>query len=156
LSFLIRQAEASNGRGVHTVEIECFQDPYPRKLLEDLIVNEQDCFFVAVVDEKIVGYAVAVASERGGHIVSVAVAPSHRRKGMGAALLRAVMDSLIRKRVRVIHLEVRKGNKPAIAFYEQMGFRKSREIKRYYEDGEDAWVLVSGAESSETAGDMLS
>ena len=148
LSYLIRQAETSDGSGVYVVETECFQDPYPRKLLEDLIVTERDSFFVATVGEEIVGYAVAAASKQSGHVISVAVAPNHRRKGIGAALLSAVMSRLIQEGVCVIHLEVRKGNKPAIGFYEQMGFQKSSEIKRYYSDGEDAWVLVRRTESS--------
>jgi ribosomal-protein-alanine N-acetyltransferase len=63
-------------------------------------------------------------------------------------LLSAVVGRLIQEGVGVIHLEVRKGNEPAIAFYEQMGFQKSSEIRRYYSDGEDAWVLVRRTESS--------
>lgn len=148
LSYLIRQVRASDGIGVHAVETDCFQDPYPRKLLEDLILTERDSFFVATVGEEIVGYTVAAASKPSGHVISVAVAPNHRRKGIGAALLSAVVGRLIQEGVGVIHLEVRKGNEPAIAFYEQMGFQKSSEIRRYYSDGEDAWVLVRRTESS--------
>lgn len=148
MSFLIRQAETSDGNGVHVVEIGCFQDPYPRVLLEDLIANERDSFFVATVGQEIVGYAVAATDKQGGHVISVAVASNHRRKGIGSALLSAVTSRLVQEGISVIHLEVRKGNEPAIAFYEQVGFRKSSEIKRYYSDGEDAWVLVRRTESS--------
>jgi len=152
LSFLIRRAEASDGGGIYAVEVSCFQDPYPRKVLEDLLVGELNLFLVASVKEEIAGYAVATANERSGHIISIAVAPSHRRKGVGTALLRAAINGLVRGGACVVHLEVGKGNRSAIAFYERMGFAKSSEIKRYYPNGEDALVLARQIESSGTAG----
>ena len=47
-----------------------------------------------------------------------------------------------------IQLEVRKGNAGAIAFYERMGYRMISEIRGYYADAEDAWVLKRAVESS--------
>jgi len=133
--------EAADSAGVYSVERECFHDPFPQNLLDDLMRTERDRFFVASEDGKIVGYAVGRASGKNGHVDSVAVAPLHRRRGIGTALLSAVTHRLAEEGVQQIHLEVRKGNKAAISFYERMGFRVFSEIRRYYSDGEDAWVL---------------
>jgi len=138
--------EPSDAAGVYSLERECFHDPYPQKLLDDLMRTEHDRFFVAVEDGKIIGYAVGRASGKSGHIDSVAVVPRHRRRGIGMALLSTLTRKLIQEGVEQIHLEVRKGNTAAISFYERMGFRVSSEIRRYYGDGEDAWVLKRSLE----------
>jgi ribosomal-protein-alanine N-acetyltransferase len=148
LSYLIRPVKASDTTGVYAVERECFTDPYPSKYLDALIKMERDRFFVADEDGKIVGYALATASGRDGHIVSVAVNLGCRRRGMGTALLSAVTRRLVEEGVEDIHLEVRKGNRAAISFYERMGFRAFSEITHYYTDGEDALVLKRMIESS--------
>jgi ribosomal-protein-alanine N-acetyltransferase len=148
LSYLIRPVKASDTTDVYAVERECFTDPYPSKFLDALIKTERDRFFVADEDGKIVGYAVATASGRDGHIVSVAVNPGCRRRGIGTALLSAVTRRMAEEGVEDIHLEVRKGNRAAISFYERMGFRALSEIKHYYTDGEGALVLKRLIESS--------
>lgn len=138
--------EPSDAAGVYSLERECFHDPYPQKLLDDLMRTEHDRFFVAVEDGKIIGYAVGRASGKNGHIDSVAVVPRHRRRGIGMALLSTLTRRLIQEGVEQIHLEVRKGNTAAVSFYERMGFRVSSEIRHYYGDGEDAWVLKRSLE----------
>lgn len=148
MSYTIRYVEPSDASGVYSVERECFPDPYARVLLDDLMEKEHDRFFVAIGDGRIIGYSVATARGKDGHIVSVAVDTRHRRRGIGAALLSAVTRRLIEEGVEHIHLEVRKGNGAAIAFYERMGFRAFSEIRHYYADGEDAWVFKRTAESS--------
>ena len=145
---MIRPVEASDATGVYAVERECFHDPYPSKFLDALIKTERDRFFVAVEDGNIVGYAVATASGKDAHVVSVAVSPRCRGRGIGTALLSAVTRKLLDEGVEEIHLEVRKGNRAAISFYERMGFRTFSEITHYYADGEAALVLKRLIESS--------
>jgi len=134
--------------GVYAIEKECFDDPYPIEFLEHLIKTESSRFLIATQAGRIVAYAVATASGREGHVVSVVVDPTHRRMGIGAGLLASVTCKLVEAGVDGIHLEVRKGNRSAILFYERMGFQRFSEIKRYYPDGEDALVLTRPVESS--------
>ena len=141
MSYLIRPVKASDTTRVYAVEMECFPDPYPSEFIEVLIETKRGPFFVADEDGKIVGYAVGTASGRDVHVLSVAVNPGCRRRGIGTALLSAVSRRLVEEGVDDIHLEVRKGNGAAISFYERMGFRAFSEIRHYYRDGEDALVL---------------
>lgn len=141
MSYVIRPVESSDAAGVYAVERACFQDPYPSVLLDDLMQEQHDRFFVATEGRQIVGYAVGASRGRDGRIVSVAVDLRHRRKGIGTALLTSVIQQLMKEGVQEVHLEVRKENMVAILFYERMGFRRFSEIKHYYPDGEDAWVL---------------
>jgi ribosomal-protein-alanine N-acetyltransferase len=148
LSYLVRRVQVSDAPGVYTVERACFDDPYTQGFLNDLIKTRSEQFFVAVDDGEIIGYAVGSANGREGHIVSVAVDPSHRRRQIGTALLCAVTTKLVAGGVKQIQLEVRKGNAGALAFYQRMGYRILSEIRQYYGDGEDAWVLRRLVESS--------
>ncbi len=78
-----------------------------------------------------------------GHLVSIAVKPGYRRRGIGSMLLGEtlrVMKNVYS--VDAIYLEVRVSNIPAISLYEKYGFKKARRIRGYYRDGEDAFVMV--------------
>jgi ribosomal-protein-alanine N-acetyltransferase len=151
LSYEIRPVEASDAFDVFAVEKASFNDPYSSEVLIDLMNRHQDHFFVASFHSKVVGYAVASANGMQGHIVSVAVDPIHRRRRIGTALLSALNEKLAEEGIEQIHLEVRKGNTGAIAFYQRMGYRPSSKIRHYYADGEDALVLARSAESSPAA-----
>ena len=43
-------------------------------------------FIVGVVDRKIVGYMITYVKDRKGHVISIAVDPSFRKKGIGSEL----------------------------------------------------------------------
>jgi ribosomal-protein-alanine N-acetyltransferase len=143
--------EALDASDVCAVEKASFDDPYPSEVLIDLMNRHQDHFFVASFHSKVVGYTVASANGTQGHIVSLAVIPNYRRRGIGTALLSALTAKLAKEGIEQIHLEVRKGNAGAIAFYQRMGYSPSSKIRHYYADGEDALVLARSAESSPVA-----
>lgn len=77
-----------------------------------------------------------------GHIVSIAVLPGYRRKGIGQALIGKAMESMRIYNAKQCFLEVRVSNIPAISLYKKMGFEISRVIREYYADGEDAYLMV--------------
>jgi ribosomal-protein-alanine N-acetyltransferase len=72
-----------------------------------------------------------------GHIISIAVLPSQRRKGVGKELLRKAMETPDLKRLQV---EVRRSNLGARAFYSRMGFVAVGIIPNYY-GNEDALMM---------------
>ncbi len=128
---------------------------YPYYFYEMLYRNYPKAFLVAKVGGKIVGYVMSRVEHslhmsgflpgfiKKGHIVSIAILPDYRRKGIGTELMRRAMESL--KNVygcKEVYLEVRVSNRPAIEFYHKLGFRIDHVIKRYYKDGEDAYVMV--------------
>ena len=152
MSYEIRRVEATDAVCIYAVERVCFSDPYPSAFLKDLIETQQDRFFVATNHGEIIGYAVASIGGEQGHVLSVAVDPGHRRRQIGTALLSAVTEALMKEGVKQIHLEVRKGNAGAISFYQRMGYKISSEVRHYYADGEDAWVLSRATESPASKG----
>lgn len=89
------------------------------------------------------GFAVAwfVAGELG--VLSIAVARSERRRGIGARLFAALLDRGRTRGCSELHLEVRAGNSGARGFYGALGLTEVGVRRGYYaNNGEDA-VLMS-------------
>ncbi len=91
--------------------------------------------------EKIIGYAVVWHFSGELHISNFAIVAEQRRKGYGQLLL----DHILKKfsAYQEAFLEVRISNKPAIALYKKNGFEALYVRSAYYEDGEDALVMVN-------------
>lgn len=86
-------------------------------------------------------WLVAVSGEV--HVLSIATHPDHRRRGLGGQLLVHALAAGRAIGTTLATLEVRKGNAPAIALYERLGFRTVHVRSRYYADGdEDALVMT--------------
>jgi ribosomal protein S18 acetylase RimI-like enzyme len=66
-----------------------------------------------------------------GHITQVCVSKSARGTGLGYELIRRSLDAFARHGCRKASLTVTATNRGAIALYERMGFRKSREFVAY-------------------------
>ncbi|MGZ7107779.1 MAG: GNAT family N-acetyltransferase [Methanobacterium sp.] len=77
-----------------------------------------------------------------GHIISLAIDKKYRKKGMASELVKNVINIFTKCNLREIKLEVRKGNKGARKFYQKMGFDEKDILESYYEDGEDAVIMI--------------
>lgn len=98
-------------------------------------------YVVAVVEDRIVGYAgVAVAANQ-ADVQTIAVLESHRGAGIGAAMLTELLEEARRRGARDIFLEVREDNPVARRLYERFGFESIGTRRRYYDDGTDAIMM---------------
>jgi [ribosomal protein S18]-alanine N-acetyltransferase len=84
---------------------------------------------------------------RKGHVVSLAVMPERRRKGVASALLKQAMEGMQSYKAKQIYLEVRVTNDEAIGLYKKLGLETARTIGGYYSDGEDAYVMSKKLEA---------
>jgi ribosomal-protein-alanine N-acetyltransferase len=123
------------------IELQSFpKSPYDWVTFINLYYFYPETFLVYVgpksdlKEDQILGYIVFSYE---GHIISIAVHPLHRRKGIGKELLERVMRIPYPKKVWA---EVRKSNQGAQAFYLRMGFRITGVVPNYY-GNEDALIV---------------
>ncbi|MCW5982529.1 MAG: GNAT family N-acetyltransferase [Bryobacteraceae bacterium] len=112
------------------------EDPYPEALFRQYQARCPELFLVARRGGEVAGYSITCAHGSRAELISIAVAPPHRRAGVAQALLDRTIRALRRSGVRDFDLMVRVSSVPAIAFYARNGFVKRRAVRRYYPDGE--------------------
>jgi ribosomal-protein-alanine N-acetyltransferase len=92
----------------------------------------------------ILGFAGMWLMVEEAHLVTIAVDPVHRRKGLGELLLVEMLEWADRLGARVMTLEVRVSNNGAQALYRKYGFTTQGLRKHYYSDnGEDALLMTT-------------
>jgi ribosomal-protein-alanine N-acetyltransferase len=113
---------------------------------DELLAAGRLCL-VAELQDHLAGLLVAAADIAGEReILTLAVDPSIRRRGVAAALLRA----LLADRPSRVFLEVRPSNQAARRLYEKSGFRLAARRPAYYTSPpEDALVMVHEAMAPE-------
>ncbi len=96
----------------------------------------------ALHDGRIVGFIAGDPRRHEGHtiIVTIAVDPDYQRRGIGERLMREVETRSLH-RVPRLQLMVRKSNLPALHLYRKLNYTIVETWPRYYEDGEDAYVM---------------
>lgn len=90
---------------------------------------------------KIVGFIVAEARRREGHIITLDVLPEMRRSGIGSSLLQAAEDRLRAAGATVVELETAVDNAAAIQFYKRKEYFVERTAPGYYSNHLDALVM---------------
>ena len=97
----------------------------------------------ALTGRSLSGYIAARINADELHVNNIGVWPESRRRGVGAALLGAVLEAAARRGAVEAVLEVRAGNLPARRMYERFGFVVVGDRKRYYrEPVEDARIMT--------------
>ena len=95
----------------------------PLRDIERKLAVQRELFLVACESGRIVGTAMAGYDGDRGWGYYVAVSPAHRRRGIGAALMRAVEEVLEERGCPKLNLQVRGSNRDAALFYERLGYQ---------------------------------
>ena len=139
----VRPAREDDIDRIFEIETLSFKEPYPKGLLYIYLKLTPELFFVIEKEGKVLGYIIGlVRLDKLGHIISLAVDPKERRKGYGTLLLKKLLKKFKELGVRKVRLEVRVSNKAAINLYKKHGFKIAYVIKKFYLNGEDAYVMM--------------
>ena len=127
---------------VAQLEKLCFADPWSEKSIASELTNPLSYWLVAVEVDTVAGYIGSQSVMGESDMMNVAVAPEHRRRGVGEALVSALAKVLKEQGNESLALEVRASNMPAIALYEKLGFAQVGRRPGYYRNPrEDALIL---------------
>jgi ribosomal-protein-alanine N-acetyltransferase len=151
-TFNLRKFVPDDLQKVMNINRVCLPENYTDIFFIDLHERYPETFIVAEEDGEIVGYIMCRVEAglsnfglggliRKGHVVSIAVLPEGRRKGVATELLKKAMEGMRLYKAKQCYLEVRVTNDAGIRLYKKLGFEVTRTVGGYYSDGEDAYVM---------------
>jgi len=151
-TYKLRKFKAGDLDSVTRINEACLPENYTNLFFIDLYRRYPETFIVAEENEHIIGYIMCrievglsnlglTGIVKKGHVVSIAVMPEHRRKGVGKALVTTAIEGMRQYNAKQCYLEVRVTNGAAIGLYKKLGFEITRTTHGYYADGEDAHVM---------------
>ena len=124
------------------IEKLCFSDPWSKKSVASELNNRLSLWLVALDGDTVAGYVGSQSVLDGADMMNIAVHPDYRRQGIGRDLVLALADALKEKGIRGLMLEVRASNAPAIALYEQLGFRQVGMRPNYYRNPKENALIL--------------
>ncbi len=97
---------------------------------------------MALNNDTIIGFLIGIKTAPiTARILMLAVTDSHRKQGIGSALLAQFINEMKQQHVTRIELEVRTSNKGALLFYQARGFLLQETLQRFYQNGENAYSM---------------
>lgn len=143
MSVKIVPMEPRHLAAVAALEAQCFSCPWPSELFARQLTDGRHVLLCAVADDAVVGYGSFEYVLDEGYIGNVAVDSAQRRRGLGRALVEALLEQGRMLGLAFLTLEVRAGNEPARSLYEAMGFQAVGIRKNYYEKPMEDAILMT-------------
>jgi ribosomal-protein-alanine N-acetyltransferase len=106
--------------------------------VQHFITGAESSVIVARRERHVAAFAIMHFGDDVAHLNLLAVAPEHRRQGLGSQLMDWLTTTAIEAGVFRINLEVRTQNEAARIFYERLGFSRLGVVQGYYQGREAA------------------
>jgi ribosomal-protein-alanine N-acetyltransferase len=136
----VRRLAYSDLPAVIAIERRSFPTPWSLAMFVLELSKPSGICLAASAGDDLLGYVVCSRYDQVWHLMNIAVAPEHRRRGIAWALMTRLVEEA--RGVLPFTLEVRVSNRNAIEMYERFGFRSAGVRPRYYHDnGEDALIM---------------
>jgi len=142
--MIVRPAIAADLPSTHGVETAAFaQDAFPYFHFRQMLDAVPASFLVAEEEGRIAGYVLGSvqAGEAHGWILSLAVSPDFRGRGIGEMLVRGVLDAFAAKGASEAMMHVSPANGGALALYRKLGFEEVRVEADYFGPGADRAIM---------------
>jgi len=122
---------------LYEIEEQCFdQEAFTKRQISYLLTDYNAIALVAKADSVVAGFIIAqVEIENNtlfGHIITINVAATNRRKGIATKMLQEIETILKQKSINEVHLEVREDNSAALKLYQKSGYQKIGRLEKYY------------------------
>lgn len=144
MSFTLRPYAASDFTALYELDRDCYPPgiAYSQYMLRwYLRAPGAICLLSESSSKEIQGFILVEAEPPRGHIITLDVAESARRHGLGTQLTSAAESAMAERGVATVELETRADDSIAIAFWQSRGYRAVGRIPRYYLDRIDAHVM---------------
>lgn len=144
--YTIRPLTRKNLKEVIALNARCFRngENYTKHTFSFLLNDPNTiCYRVVTETDVMVGFVFVMMNPDGAaHITTLGVAPEHRRRGIASMLLSHLESVLPKKGISTVVLEVRVSNTSAQRLYVNSGFTSVQRVSKYYNDGEDGYLMM--------------
>lgn len=130
-------AQACHVPAIARLEKLCFSAPWSETLLRDALARPEYTVFAAVEGGEVLGYGGELTAAGESGVTNIAVFPEHRGRGVGRALVEALIRAARERGSAFLTLEVRVSNGAARRLYERAGFAFQGVRPRYYDAPEE-------------------
>lgn len=128
---------------VNAIEMQAFQDPWSKQdFINELESNPYSCIYVKEINGEVVAYVDLWIAYENAEIANIAVKKEFLHQGIASELMQYCLQKIQQSKCENFTLEVRVSNINAIKLYEKFGFQTVSKRKKYYADGEDAYLMV--------------
>ena len=141
---MVRSARWDDLSNIISIEEQSFppEEAFPPWIFTNILTLNPGLLIVVDCKGSIEGYAMGVVEGDSCHLISIAVAPSSRGKGLGRMLLKS-FESICKDRgLAKVVLEVKVCNIIALNLYKSEGYKVERILPRYYPDGSNAYRMT--------------
>jgi ribosomal-protein-alanine N-acetyltransferase len=139
----VRQAGPADANVLTTLHAACFAQGWDVGAIAQFLAAPGCLSLLAASPEDVVprGLLIARIAADEAELLTLGVAPAHRRQGVAGVLLFAAMTELRRAGARRLFLEVEDGNEAALGLYQSLGAAPVGRRPRYYAHGADAAIF---------------
>lgn len=142
MPILIRKADCNDSEQICRLEQKFFSKDVSIDEIKSQIALKDAYYFVAVIEEEIIGYLSAKAVLDEVDLWYIAVESQYQNQGIGNRLMKEFMKCMVSEQMERITLEVRRSNQSAIHLYKKYDFKEISIRKDYYKNPvEDAVIL---------------
>lgn len=142
MRYLIRPMDVSDIDAVIKGEEKAFGKSLGKDfLLSELEINPFSQYLVLEIDDEVHGY-VGLWIGDNMEIVNLYVDEEYQGMGFGSMIMDFIDCLCEDSSIKCLSLEVRESNEKAIALYKKFGLVEKARRKAYYDNGEDALLMV--------------
>lgn len=127
---------------IKDILIDDFDDFWTYDVLQEELNNPNSEYFVAKLENNILGFAGIWKAVDDVHITDIVVKKSNRQTGIGSKLLEKLIQTAKSQNFNSITLEVNEHNQPAINLYLKYSFKNVGFRKKYYNNKDNAIIMT--------------
>lgn len=139
--FKIRNIDKTDIPILVALEEELLKETVGEEMLAAELHNKFAKFYVATVDDKVIGYLSCWMIEDTVDIINVVIDKNYQHLGFGQALFSKMEEETKISGCNQIMLEVKENNNQAINFYVKQGYEQISMRKNYYRDHTNALIM---------------